>query len=81
MIGTLQGYALANGFDWYAFFIWFLSRFTFWSFSWYAPLTGTLGGTAGGVAFMNIYDMYLNDSLCEFPGLDSGIAGAGLCSA
>ena len=66
-----------NGFSWDAFFIWVVSWFICWSFSLYAPLTGTLRGTSGGVSFLNIYDRGINDSLCEFPILTSGISGAG----
>ena len=70
-----------NGFEWDKMFVWVVYWFTFWNFSGYAPLTSTLGGTAGGVCFLNISDRVLNASLCEFPILTSEIAGAGLCSA
>ena len=61
MVGTLRGYALVNGFGWYNFFIWVASGFTCWSFPSYDPLTGTLGGTDGEVAFPNISARDLND--------------------
>ena len=70
-----------NIFDWDELFIWVLSWFNCWSFSWYAPLTGTLGGTTGGVDFLNISDRDINDYLCDFPSLASGIDGAGFCIA
>ena len=50
-ISTLRGSEVLNGFDWDVFFIWVYSCFTCWSFSWYASLTGTLGGTAEGLIF------------------------------
>ena len=63
-----------NGFDWYAILIWVISWFTFWSFSWNTPLTGTLGGTAGEFAFMNIYARVLNDYLFKFTSFNSWLA-------
>ena len=44
------------------------------------PLTGTLEGTAGDIAFTNIFASDLNASLCEFPGATIGIAGSGFYS-
>ena len=81
MIVNIGGSALVNGFDWDAFFIWVFSWFTCWIFSWYPPLTGTLRGIYGGVAFLNIPARDLNSSLCQFTILTSGLAGAVLCSA
>ena len=80
-IVTTRSYELVNGFDWDDIFIWVLSWFTCCSFYCNAPLTGTLGGTAGGLAFMNISASVLNALLCIFPILTSGIVVAGLCSA
>ena len=80
-MGTLRSFAFVNGFDWDAFFIWVISWFTCWSFSWYTPLTGNLGGTAGGVAVLNISARGLNPSLCAFPNFTSGLGVAGLCGA
>ena len=80
-IGTLGGSALVNGFYWYASFIWVISWFTCWSFSWYAPLTVTIEDNTGEVVFLNISDRYLNASLCAFLSLTIGSYGAGLCSA
>ena len=65
---------------WYDVLLWFSSWFTCQSFSWYDPLTGTIGGTAREVVFSNISDMDITSSLCEFPGETSGLAGAVLCS-
>ena len=79
-IGTLGYSALVNGFDWDTIFILVLSWFTCWSFYWNSPLTGTLRGTTGGFAFLNISATVLNFSLSPFPSLNSGIAGAGFCS-
>ena len=70
-----------NVFDWDEFFIWVISWFICWSFSWYAPLTGTLRGTAAGVYFLNISARDISASLCAFPSLTIGLAGAGLYSA
>ena len=42
-----------------------------------SPLTGTLGGTDGGGAFLNISGRGINFSLCEFPSLTSGFSGDG----
>ena len=81
MIGNVRSSELVNGFDWDKYFILVDSWFTCWSFSWYAPLTGTLGGAAGEVSFPNISARDFNASLCEFPSLTSGLAGDGLCSA
>ena len=80
-IDTLRGSASEKGFYWDAFFTWVYYWLTCWSFYWYAPLTGNIGGTAGEVAFPNISTRDLNDSLCEFPSVTSGIYGAGLCIA
>ena len=43
-------------------------------------MTGTLGGTAGGIAFLDISIRDINKSLCEFPCVTIGISGAELCS-
>ena len=80
-MGTLRGYALVNGFDWDAIFIWDIYWFTSWSFSWNTPLTGTLGGTDGGFEFMNIYARFLNYPLSLFLSLTIRLAGAVLCGA
>ena len=80
-IVTLRGSALVNGFDWDAYLIWVISWFTSWSFSWNSPLIGTLRGTAGGIAFLNISARDINTSLCELTILTSGISGAGFYSA
>ena len=81
MIGTLRSSALVYGqFDWGEILIWVYYWFTCWNFYWHAPLTVTLGGTAGEVAFPNISARDLNYSLCEFPSVTSSLAGAGLCS-
>ena len=45
------------------------------------PLTGTLEGTDGGVAVLNISARDINVSLCGFLNFSSGLAGAGFCSA
>ena len=45
------------------------------------PLTGTLGGTAGGVDFLNIFTRDHNAYLCAFTALASGIAGSIFYSA
>ena len=79
-ISTLRGSASVNGFYLDEFFIWVLSWFTRWRFTWYAHLTGTLGGIAGEVAFMNIPSRDINASLCAFTSVSSGLAGSGLCS-
>ena len=47
----------------------------------YAPLTGTLRGTTGGVGFLNISARDVNSYLCAFSSVTSGIAGAVFCSA
>ena len=70
---------MANVFDWDTIFIRVLSWFTFWSLSWNTYLTVTLGGTDGGFAFLNISARVLNASVCTFPILNSGLAGAGFC--
>ena len=44
-------------------------------FSWTTYLTGTLGGTSGGLEFLNIFARVPNASLCPFPSLTSGLAG------
>ena len=62
-IGTLRGYSSVTGFYWDALLIWDLSWFTSLSFSWNPSLTGTLQVTAGGLAFLNIYDKVPNASL------------------
>ena len=80
MIGTLRCSTSVNGFDWDAIFIWVLFWFTCWSFYWNYLLTGTLGGTVGFFYFLNIYARILDATLCQFPSLTSGLAGAGLCS-
>ena len=48
-------------------FIWVPSWFTYWSLFSLTSLTGTLGGTAGGFAFLNILARFFNASLCPFP--------------
>ena len=73
---------MVNGpLDWYEFFIWVYYWFTCWIFYWYAPLTVTLIGIYGEVAFTNVSARDLNDYLCEFPSVISGMEVAGLCSA
>ena len=82
MLVILVVYSWSNErFNWYGFIIWFYSLFTCWSFSWYPPSTGTIGGTSGEVAFTNISARDLNDSLCEFTIMTSMLAGSGFCSA
>ena len=70
-----------TGFYWGALFIWAIYWFTSMSFSWTPSLTGTLGGTAGGMAFLDVSVKVLNTSLLLFSSLISGISGAGLFSA
>ena len=82
MIGTLGGSTWINRqFIWYGFLIFLNYWFTCWSFSWYAPLDGTLRGTSGEVAFLNISARYPNDSLSAFHIVTSGLVGAGFFSA
>ena len=50
-------------------------------FSWYTPLTGSLGGTSGEVSFPNISARDINSFLCDFTSVPSGMAGYILCSA
>ena len=64
-----------TGFDRDALFIWGLSWFTSLSFFWATSLTGTLGGTAGGMDFLNISDKVFNYSLWPFTSFTSGISG------
>ena len=45
------------------------------------PLTGILGVNYGGVDFPNISAWDINDSLCVFTSVNSGLTGAGFCSA
>ena len=71
-----------NGcFDLYKVLIWFSSWFTCWSFYGYALLIGNLTGTAVEVALPNIYVRDINDSLCKYTSVTSGMAGFGFCSA
>ena len=79
-IGTLVGSSSVTGFDRDALFIWGLSWFTSLSFFWTTSLTGTLGGTAGGLDFMNISPRVSNDSLCHSPNFTKVLAGAGFYS-
>ena len=44
-------------------------------FSWYAPLTGTLGGTAGEVDFPNISASDINAYFCVCNSVTSGMEG------
>ena len=57
------------------------NRFTCWSSYGYVSSIGNLRGYAGGVAFPKIYARDINASLCEFPSVASGLAGAVFCSA
>ena len=41
----------------------------------------TLGGLAGEVALSNILARVVNDSLCVFPSVNGGLAGAVFCCA
>ena len=41
----------------------------------------TLGGLAGEVALSNILARVVNDSLCVFPSVNGGLAGAGFFSS
>ena len=70
-----------TGFDWDIIFIWALSWFTSYIFSWTTSLTGTVRGNAEVFSFLNIYVRLLNASLCQFYILTSGLAGSGFCSA
>ena len=69
------------GFDWDTLFIWDLSWFTSLGFSWTTSLTGTLGGAAGGMDFLNISAGVLNDSFYPFTSFTCGLGGAILCSS
>ena len=70
-----------NGrFDWDEFLFGFLLGSPVGIFLGMPPLTGTLEGTAGDIAFTNIFASDLNASLCEFPGATIGIAGSGFYS-
>ena len=67
-----------NGrFNWYEFLTCFSSWFNCWSFSWYAPLTVTLGGPASEVVFTNISARYINDSFFAYTSVNSVLEGAG----
>ena len=57
------------------------SWFACWSFYWYAPLIGTLGGTVGKISFPIKYHRYINDYLLLFKSFTSGLAGDVFCSA
>ena len=56
------------------------SGFSSCSFSLTTFLTGTVGGTSGGFAFLNISSRFLNSSLCIFPSLTSGLTGYVFCT-
>ena len=64
---------------WVIFFFVFL--LTCWSFSRFTSLIFTLVGPSGEVDFPKISARYLNDSLCAFPSVTSGLKGGGFCSA
>ena len=64
-----------NGFDLYSFLV------HLFEFSWYTPMTGALGSTAGEVSFPNISVRDLNVSFCTFHIVNIRLSGAGLCSA
>ena len=70
-----------NGFDCGSLFMRVPYWLTSWSFFWPTSLTGTVGGNAGGFAFLNIYARFFNDFLCPFPDLTKGLVGDGFCSA
>ena len=50
-------------------------------FYWYAPLTGTIRGTSGEVAFPNIPSRDISYYFCVFTSVNIDMEGAGLCSA
>ena len=71
--------------DWKIYLVGFLIGFfywlSYWSFSGYPYLIGTLGGFSGAFNFPKICSMDLNYSLCAFPSVTSGMIGAGFFSA
>ena len=63
-VGTIRGSSLVTGFDQDALFISALSWLTSLTFSWTPYLTGTLGGTAEGLDFLDLFAKIFNTSFC-----------------
>ena len=62
-IDVIRGSSLVTVFNWNSLLIWDISWFSPLSFSWTISLIGTLGGTVGGLDFLNILARVPNASL------------------